>query len=50
MPIADNVILGSLTLHRAKAMIALYLLRIQHESDDGIVSKLFRDQHTPYEC
>ncbi|KAJ8433474.1 hypothetical protein Cgig2_020646 [Carnegiea gigantea] len=41
MPIAYNVISGSLTLHRVQAVIAPYLLHIQYESNDGIVRKLF---------
>lgn len=32
-----------------KAMIAPYLLQIQHELDDGIVGKLFGDQRTARE-
>ncbi|KAJ8420958.1 hypothetical protein Cgig2_001994 [Carnegiea gigantea] len=36
---AYNVILGWLTLHKVKAVIASYLLKLQFEADDGSVGK-----------
>ena len=40
VPTAYNVILGRPTLHKVKAVIALYLLQLQFEADDGSLGKL----------
>ncbi|KAJ8424154.1 hypothetical protein Cgig2_001616 [Carnegiea gigantea] len=44
LPTAHNVILGRLTLHKVKAVIASYLLQLQFKADDGSVGKLQGDQ------
>ena len=40
VPTAYNVILGRPTLHKAKAVVAPYLLQLQFETDDGTVGEL----------
>ena len=45
VPIAYNVILGPSTLHKVKAVIALYLIQVQFEADDGRVGEMHVDQH-----
>jgi len=40
VPMAYNIILGCPTLHSVKAVIALYLLQLQFESDDGSVEMM----------
>ena len=40
VPTAYGVILGWLTLHKVKAVIASYLLQLQFEADDGSVGQL----------
>jgi len=49
VPTTYNVILGWPALHKVKAIIALYLLQLQYEADDGSVGKLQRDQYTARE-
>ncbi|KAJ8441264.1 hypothetical protein Cgig2_013679 [Carnegiea gigantea] len=44
MPMAYNVILGRLTLHKVKAVIALYLISLQFEADDSSVGEIHGDQ------
>ncbi|KAJ8443573.1 hypothetical protein Cgig2_020660 [Carnegiea gigantea] len=48
-PMAYNVILGWPTLHKAKAVIASYLLRLQFKANDRSVRKLQGDQRTARE-
>ena len=50
VPTAYNVILGRLTLHKVKAVIAPYLLHLQFEADDGSISEMRGDQRTAREC
>jgi len=40
VPMAYNVILGCLTLHKVKAIITTYLLQLQFEADDGSVGEM----------
>jgi len=44
VPTAYNVILGRPTLHKVTAVIALYLLQLQFEADDGSIGEL-RNQY-----
>ena len=50
IPMAYNVSLGRPTLTTIKAVIALYLLLMQFELDDGIEGKLLGDQRMAREC
>jgi len=50
VPMAYNVIIGRPTLSVLKAVVALYLLLMQFELDDGRVGKLFGDQRMAREC
>ena len=50
VPTAYNVIIGRLTLHRVKAIVAPYLLQLQFETDDGDIGELRGDQRTAREC
>ena len=43
VPTAYNVILGRPTLHKAKAVVAPYLLQLQFETDDETVGELLGD-------
>jgi len=43
---AYNAILGRPTLHKVKAIIAPYLLKLQFEADDGSIGKIRWDQRT----
>jgi len=43
------MILGHPTLHKAKAVIALYLLQLQFEADDKSVGEMHGDQRTARE-
>ncbi|KAJ8421905.1 hypothetical protein Cgig2_013807 [Carnegiea gigantea] len=44
IPVAYHVVLGCPTLHKVKAFIAPYLLKIQYEADDGSIGKIFGDR------
>jgi len=50
MPTAYNVILGWLTLHKVKSVIAQYLLQLQFKADDRNVGTMQGDQRTTREC
>ncbi|KAJ8431075.1 LOW QUALITY PROTEIN: hypothetical protein Cgig2_033683 [Carnegiea gigantea] len=50
VPTAYNVILGRLTPHKVKAVIASHLLPLQFEADDGSIGKLQGDQRMAREC
>jgi len=44
VPMAYNVILGRPTLHKVKAVIALYLLQLQFEAHNGSIGKMRGDR------
>ena len=49
VPTAYNVFFGRPTLHKAKAIIAPYLLPLQFEADDGSIGEMRVDQWTARE-
>jgi len=50
VPTTYNAILGCPTLHNVKAAIALYLLQLQFEADDGSVGEIHGDQRMARQC
>jgi len=50
VPTAYNIILGHPTLHKVKAVIALYLSQLQFEADGGSIGVTHGDQRTAWEC
>ena len=50
MPTAYKVVVGLLTLHRAKAIITPYILQLQFEADHGSVAEIHGKQRMAQEC